>query len=1149
MEKGFKGKWMLLVFLMIQLLLPGLSVAGAPAIPENPDTSGWFAWEWPNDEAALGSAIDASFMLDAPAGKHGYARAEGENIVFEDGTRARFWGVNIAMSASFLEPAEAEKLADRIVRSGFNIVRFHQMDYKSAGNIFSAGTPTQTKELSQSQLNKLFYLMSLLKEKGVYFYIDLLTMRPALAADGIVNPEDLSQGWKGHALFDPTLVSLQKEYARKLLTTENPYTHLTLANDPAMVFIDIQNENSLFVIDANRITAPYYINQLKTGFSQWLKGKYDTDAALETAWTQSGKVGLQASESMDNNTVDIIGDGTVRVPNLYDNLNYSTQRKNDSYEFFFETVRKHYTEMKAYLLSIGVKCLITGSSMGGYPSTVPASMYLNKELMDYTDRHVYMSHPSNYFTVGSSADNKPMVTNGNNFFQQAGYKRVFNQPFILGEWQECQTNDFRAEGDLMAAAMSSFQNWNAIQFQMLAEPIPYANPKIHTAFGTYNDPAHSIIQPAAAILFHRGDVKEAEDAYYYTYSKQDALNPAKGFPSSNIYRYGKVGLMFSGFADYNAALGSQTAFNKLETKRTSGETALSNELKWEAQSFSVNTPYTNAVAGLEPGQAKEFGDSIIQYSNPFAVISLNSITQDTLQNTDRMLLTAVARARNTGFTLNDGVIASTGQAPVLYEPVNGSITLKTGDDILVYALNSSGQRASQVTVEKTAEGYSRFQLQGQSGRVHYEIVKTSFTFKRNADLFKDVFDYPDNTTATTLVSSGVWSSQVSAENEGAYSKVINGALVMQGRTTEAESLSAPELRKNLPQGVVAGGHVLALSGKIRTGSVGSTSISLYDNAGGAYVAEKMVTLQNGAAKSGAPGTNTVAYTPGEGAATDSTGEYADVSIIINLKDRSYSAYVKGQPIVENAAIGNWNAANNLAIRLTGNYSRSTAAKNWGAFDQIRISPAFFRDSFDYENNTTAAALVSSGYWDGQVSAASEGAYSKVIDGALVMQGRTTSTGALSGPELRKNLPQGLAAGGNVITLTGQIRTGTIGSTAISLYDNGASAYVAGNMVVLQNGTAKSGASGSNTVAYAAGTGTVGDTAGEFVQISITLDLKNKRYSAYANNRTLVTNAPISNWNGINDLAIRIVGSYSKSTDARNWGAIGDFAIHAGTAAQ
>ena len=39
--------------------------------------------------------VDISFVFknEVPAGKHGFAQAKGENIYFEDGTLAKFWGV------------------------------------------------------------------------------------------------------------------------------------------------------------------------------------------------------------------------------------------------------------------------------------------------------------------------------------------------------------------------------------------------------------------------------------------------------------------------------------------------------------------------------------------------------------------------------------------------------------------------------------------------------------------------------------------------------------------------------------------------------------------------------------------------------------------------------------------------------------------------------------------------------------------------------------------------------------------------------------------------------------------------------------------------------------------------------------------------
>ena len=41
--------------------------------------------------------IDISFMFEneAPAGKHGFLKADGDVFRFEDGTEGRFWGVNV----------------------------------------------------------------------------------------------------------------------------------------------------------------------------------------------------------------------------------------------------------------------------------------------------------------------------------------------------------------------------------------------------------------------------------------------------------------------------------------------------------------------------------------------------------------------------------------------------------------------------------------------------------------------------------------------------------------------------------------------------------------------------------------------------------------------------------------------------------------------------------------------------------------------------------------------------------------------------------------------------------------------------------------------------------------------------------------------
>ncbi|OGV75760.1 MAG: hypothetical protein A3K19_02995 [Lentisphaerae bacterium RIFOXYB12_FULL_65_16] len=80
-----------------------------------------------------GSALDFSSMglLDAPAGKYGrvLARPDG-SFAFEQApdTPRRFYGVNFCFSALYIDHEQADVLADRLARIGYNTVRVHHYE-------------------------------------------------------------------------------------------------------------------------------------------------------------------------------------------------------------------------------------------------------------------------------------------------------------------------------------------------------------------------------------------------------------------------------------------------------------------------------------------------------------------------------------------------------------------------------------------------------------------------------------------------------------------------------------------------------------------------------------------------------------------------------------------------------------------------------------------------------------------------------------------------------------------------------------------------------------------------------------------------------------------------------------------------------------
>jgi len=208
-----------------------------------------------------------------------------------NGQRIRFLGVNITAASPFPTAERAEGHAARLARFGFNAVRMHHMEAPwDKNNVlidYSAGT---SRELSAERLDRLQYFVQQLAVYGIYTNLNLLVSREFQATDGL-GPEIAQMGWKDQhilGLFNDTALDLHKEYATKLLTAPNPYREgLTFAEDPAIAFVEIMNENGLLqkwhegVLDQ---MPEVYRQQLKGRWNQWLRARYESTSAMLSAW-------------------------------------------------------------------------------------------------------------------------------------------------------------------------------------------------------------------------------------------------------------------------------------------------------------------------------------------------------------------------------------------------------------------------------------------------------------------------------------------------------------------------------------------------------------------------------------------------------------------------------------------------------------------------------------------------------------------------------------------------------------------------------------------------------------------------------------------------------------------------------------------------
>lgn len=217
----------------------GLPVYSASEFHEGPE---WVVADFAR-ETKPGSPLDFSFLQDAPAGKYGFLkRGEDGHGTFEKkpGSRPRFYGGNFAWDSSLLEKEETARVAAELPRLGYNLVRAHQHDTK-----FLPKGAKDSAALDPDMLDRWDWFVYCMKSNGVYFTTDCYSSRVFLKTDaGLEKYAGKLRAMKEALLETPAALANWKLFARRLLTHVNPYTGLSLADDPAMICLNLVNEEN-----------------------------------------------------------------------------------------------------------------------------------------------------------------------------------------------------------------------------------------------------------------------------------------------------------------------------------------------------------------------------------------------------------------------------------------------------------------------------------------------------------------------------------------------------------------------------------------------------------------------------------------------------------------------------------------------------------------------------------------------------------------------------------------------------------------------------------------------------------------------------------------------------------------------------------------
>ena len=493
--------------------------------------------------------LNFSHLLEAPAGKHGFVRVKDGHLYFEDGKRARFLGFNIAARSNTPTHADAEKLAERFASMGVNVIRLHAADAPIGDEPGSWSScreaPLLDYEKGSSRifnpegLDRFDYLVAKLKEKGIYLHIDLIVARAFLEADVLEYSGSVASCMKRYPMYNQRLIALQKEYAKELLCHVNPYTGLALADDPAVMTVQMNNEESAIKgntgADQGEEMKPYR-DEVQRRFGDYLLMKYHTREHLKEAWTLDGVCSLGEDENPADGTVRGIEGGfyqSVNEPTGAWDAAEGPARYADFMEFGTLMNRRFYQDMKDYLVSLGVKVPIIASNLMAGAADVYGhtdgdlmenNSYFNHPLLPVQNDTYMVYGPAEYVSTNPLTVQQGIGSMGTTLLSLASVAIVSGKPFMLSEWNEYGLHPFHSTAYVHTVAYACLNDWDGLilyNYHTSEKANNQPADEIWNVFDAYNDPAVICQWGFMASVFLKGLVSTAKHRVDVVYTQND----------------------------------------------------------------------------------------------------------------------------------------------------------------------------------------------------------------------------------------------------------------------------------------------------------------------------------------------------------------------------------------------------------------------------------------------------------------------------------------------------------------------------------------------------------------------------------------------------------------------------------------------------
>lgn len=474
------------------------------------EEQGHWAFEPEPDGATC--AFDLRALNEDVAGARGWVHREGRKLVRGDGKRIRFWGVNLGIETLRQDPGEQKRLARYLARRGVNLVRVHGRFWKDQ----------KIRDIDPARLASLHGLVQACKAEGIY--VSLSFYFPLWLSLGKKSGWPEYEGQENRHPFGLLFVEqrfrdLHRAWIRQLLTKPLAKGGKSLAEEPALAIVEVQNEDSLLFWTFQKGPVPDVIWQrFEHGFGDWIAKRHGSIKKAYEAWGGARQRGDDAH----------LGRMTLMPPwNLTEKGHGSgalKQRMSDQLRFLVDVQRGFYKGIVAWMRQeLGVRALISCSNWHtADPRTLQPLERWSYEVGDLIDAHGYFG--GRHEGEGSSysirpghrfGDRSALRDPGGNPLLQAQYA---DRPFWISEIGWPGPNAYKVEFPFLASVLSARQGISGLCFFALhggggwegtAQKFPLAIPSLLGQF------------PGFALLYRRGDLPTPRPALVETLSLED----------------------------------------------------------------------------------------------------------------------------------------------------------------------------------------------------------------------------------------------------------------------------------------------------------------------------------------------------------------------------------------------------------------------------------------------------------------------------------------------------------------------------------------------------------------------------------------------------------------------------------------------------